>query len=69
MTPTDIANQIAIIAGHVADCADLDPRDRNAIVGQLRASAGQVRGLAGLPGYRQAPFAPTTPCGGSPEPK
>lgn len=56
----DIVAKIGEVAALVADCSDLEPRDRNAAIGQLRATAAMVRGCPGLPGYRQAPFAPTT---------
>ena len=65
-----MVSTVALLASRIADCAELDPRDRNAIIGQLRSVAGQLRGLAGLPGFRQAPFAPTTPrIGDRPEPR
>lgn len=58
--PSEIADSIATIAAQIADCAALDARDRNTAIGQLRNVAAFVRGAAGLPGFRQAAFAPTT---------
>jgi len=64
--PAEIAVSIAEIAKQIVHCAALDPRDRNAAIGQLRTVAAFVRGAEGLPGFRQAPFAPTTPGGARP---
>jgi hypothetical protein len=58
--PSEIADTIAEIAKQIADCAVLDPRDRNTAIGQLRNVAAFLRGAEGLPGFRQAAFAPTT---------
>lgn len=60
MTPKEIADKINNIALEVAECRDLDARDRNAAIGQLRTVAAFVRGVEGLPGFKQAPFEPTT---------
>jgi len=68
-TAPHIAALLGTLAGTIADCHDLDARDRNAVIGQLRATAGQVRGLVGLPGYKQAPFSPTRPASPAQEPK
>ncbi len=62
----DCVRRIAETATLVADCPDLDARDRNAAIGQLRAVACMLRGAPGLPGFKQAPFAQTTPT--SPKP-
>ncbi len=67
MTPSQIADDIAEIASVVAGCAGLEPRDRNAAIGQLRTVAAFVRGAAGLKGFRQAAFAPTTTASPKPE--
>lgn len=61
MTPKDIADRINNVALEVAECCALDARDRNAAIGQLRNVAAFVRGAEGLPGFKQAPFEPTTP--------
>jgi hypothetical protein len=63
MTAQEIAERIAAIAADIATCETLDSRDRNAAIGQLRQVAGFVRGAEGLPGFKQAAFAPTTPGG------
>lgn len=61
MTPEEIAADIAEIAAVIAGCSELEPRDRDAAIGYLRATAAFVRGAAGLKGFRQAAFAPTAP--------
>ena len=66
MTAHEIAVQIATLAAVVADASDLDSRDKNAAIGQLRATACFLRGAVGLPGFKQAAFAPTTPGGAQP---
>lgn len=66
MKPKELADQIALIAAQVADCAELDARDRNTAIGQLRNVAAFVRGAEGLSGFKQAAFAPTTPGGFTP---
>lgn len=67
MIPKEIADKINNIALEVAECRELDARDRNAAIGQLRNTAAFVRGAEGLPGFKQAAFAPTTPNGSRPE--
>jgi len=66
MNAHEIAAQIATLAAALADAPDLDGRDKNAAIGQLRQVAGFVRGAVGLPGFKQAAFAPTTPGGAQP---
>lgn len=66
MTPKEIADKINNVALEVAECQDLDARDRNTAIGQLRNVAAFVRGAEGLPGFKQAAFAPTTPGGFTP---
>lgn len=61
--PSEIADSIAELAKQIADCAALDARDRNTAIGMLRNCAAFLRGAEGLPGFRQAAFAPTTPGG------
>jgi hypothetical protein len=56
-----IAEAISSAAALVADFDQLDARDRSAAIGLLRQALCLVRGGVGLPGFRQAPFAPTTP--------
>ena len=66
MTAHEIADQIAAIAAAIADVPDLDSRDKNAAIGQLRQTAGFLRGAVGFPGFKQAAFTPTTPGGAQP---
>ena len=63
MTPEKIADRINNVALEIAECTALDARDRNAAIGQLRTTAAFIRGVEGLPGFKQAQFAPTTPSG------
>jgi hypothetical protein len=60
ISPSEIADSIAELAKQVANCVALDARDRNTAIGQLRNVAAFLRGAEGLPGFRQAAFAPTT---------
>lgn len=66
MTAQEIAVQIATLAAAIADAPDLDSRDKNAAIGQLRQTAGFLRGAVGFPGFKQAAFVPTTPGGAQP---
>ena len=65
-TAQDIADQIAAIAAATVDCPDLDSRDKNTLIGQLRNAAAFARGAVGLPGFKQAAFQPTV--SGGPKP-
>ena len=67
MSPKEIADKINNVALEVAECRELDARDRNTAIGQLRNVAAFVRGVESLPGFKQAAFAPTTPNGPRPE--
>lgn len=60
VTPLDIASAIGDVAAKLVDCVELDARDRNTAIGNLRNVAAFVIGAEGLNGYKQAPFAPTT---------
>ncbi len=52
---------VALIQDAAREVAEIDgvpPRDRNAIIGQLRNVAAQIRGISGLPDWPSVPFSP-----------
>jgi hypothetical protein len=60
-TPQNIAEEIAVTADKLVDCATLSARDKNTAIGMLYNCAAFIRGAEGMPGFRQAQFVPTTP--------
>jgi hypothetical protein len=67
MGPQEIAEKIAVLAAELAECSQLDARDRNTAIGMLRNAACFVRGAECFPGFKQAAFAPTTARGPKPQ--
>lgn len=58
---SDIVHALNDAAASVARIDGLSPRDKNAIIGQLRSIAGQLRGLEHMGGFDPVPFAPPRP--------